>query len=200
MSNLITTIIGIALAAVTTLMGLYFLADASPSAIAKSRAAMLMNESQQVYAAAQLYMADKGLSSFSDVSIGTLGTTAYLNTGNAPIIGLPVASTTWAYTEVHCGPVLDNIRVYLQRSLCKVNGKNAVVHFFSEDALPAACYASIYQSFAAKPATDPLVGMCLKINAGKTFPAGTTFGSNGLPYGTGTGFSSGPSNACNGVL
>lgn len=135
MSNLIVTILSIALAAIVVLSGVSYLADLFAKNTHQVRANSLIEQSRHLSAAQTQYMVDNGFSSFNDFQTKTLVTNKVLP-GPIPILNLPTFAhgiNNYYHTcNGSTGTLLDGYYVNILRSSCSMNGRN-VLHYSMQD-------------------------------------------------------------------
>lgn len=183
MSNLIITILGIALAAIITILGITYLSDNFSANNAQMRASLLKEQAQQYWQLTNQYMLDNGLSSFNDVTPGNLFTSKMMPTV-IPMVTLPAISSSgsantaqWYHT---CGRQLDGYDVNFHRYSCRMYGRDVIVYRFYQFS-SGSCWSLTGDLRLASSATHPVVQMCLKVNAKAELPPGLTYTASGLP-------------------
>lgn len=185
MTNLIVTIISIALAAIAILMVSFIANDVMINGTNQSRMNMFLEENRQIYAAATQYITENGLSSFSGVTFTQLYQGKYLGS-TVPIMGVAVKSsgTADATCQGTTSPgVVDGYEALYTRSMCQINGVNVVNNYFRMNTpFNNNCLLQNNTFTNASAAAHPIVKMCLQINAKANLPSGLTYAASGLPY------------------
>ncbi len=194
MSNLIITILGIALAAITVIFGLSYVSDNFTANQNKIRANILIEQSRQLMAANLSYMVDNGKSSFSDFGPDMTAIAQYTS-GRVPLLVFPAlgngGSALGAGMQRHetCQnsstvTSLDNYPVTIARTNCRINGKDSILYWVVPK--DTSCGLSHLDLSSVANINHPLVQMCLEINKRTVLPAGLTYSPTGIPYGTGS--------------
>jgi len=198
-SNLIITIISIALIAVIAIAGIYYGGTALTQSQGKIYASTLMAQSRQLMAINTQYMLDHGFSTFNDFGPDAPVVDNYLQ-GRMPILSLDVesqgisgaASPTLnsAGTRHHMtcngasgqfSDALNGYQVQGSRANGNIFGANVILYAFGAPP-SSACGIVGAQDFAPASMTNhPLVQMCAALNAMTTLPAGLTYSASGLP-------------------
>lgn len=183
MSNLIITIISIALVAVAALVGVYYGGQAFHSSQAKGRANALVSQVQQYLAAANLYLLDNNLEDISYAKPCSLMNSRYLqNALMPPFFGIESGKWGCNDTTGRISPsggyaVWGGIATYFEMyPVLLTNG--------TANGGGAAIYAEVQGAGdwrSASVANDPLVAACVALNSQTTFSANYTIQASGLP-------------------
>ncbi len=216
MANLIITIIGIALVAITILVGAYYGGQAYNDYTINTKANTLMNELAQLSAAANLYMADHAQTLFEQGQIGTDLSSSFdtnlasyysqLNTiFNSPVI----RTLTLGWSSDHRNQnqlACASPTIQYHRGLC--TGYNTTHNYviFTAGKMTA-CTSGNLAASVTFDASDELVKMCQKINKNVLIPStltidpttqlpieptnnfgGATMATNYLPFCQGAGY------------
>ncbi len=206
MSNLIITVISIALVAVIALAGAVYVGQSFFQSSAQARAAMLISQSRQLLNANTQYMLDKGYSTFNDFGADAPVIAGY-TAGRIPILsldalGMTGGSNTFYYPlnsaaarHIACGPgngfttatadVLDGYYVALARAHGNIFGNNSIIYDMWALTGSLCNTTSTAIDFSLASASNhPLVMMCKAINQLMPPPAGLTYSASGLPLST----------------
>lgn len=206
MSNLIITIISIALVTVAAIAATWYGGQALSGSQSQVLANMLINQTQQLFAINNAYMVNNVYSSYNDfhqddpfiAGYGTAGSRVPIlqlsATGgsNSTNNGYPLNTSNLNHSG--CGPLnkpayLNGYQVYSLRTSVNIFSKNSIVYGMVGTSANSSCNQSNIglDLSQASMAQHPLVQMCLKINTQANLPtSGLTYTASGLPYITAT--------------
>lgn len=182
MTNLIVTLLSIALVAVAAIMATYYGGEYLNIATPQARANILLNEIHQIHSAATLYGQDNGVNTFGvDFNMNTISQSPYIPT-RIPILGRP-PPTPFSYIDQRCNQSIDNQSVRFSRGICQINGVN-VVNLYMTDIPTGSGSCNVFNAFAsdASSANLPIVEIAKAINEKMGLPAGLSYAASGLPY------------------
>ena len=189
MSNLIITIISIALAAVVAIAAIWYGGSAFAGSNAKTQAVTLIEQTKQVKAALTMYSLDNGgagFNDFSELTVAQLGT--YFGLGAQQFIPVlqtqpPAGSGTGNGVEA-CSATVGIIRTHCATT----DGKNLIAYKIMSNTANSGCTTGSNTDYTlAASAQDSMGQICLAINQiiGAT-PSGSTISASGIPTVTGT--------------
>lgn len=185
MSNLIITIISIALVAVAAIIGIFYGGAAFQSAQVAAQANAMIAQNQQIFAAAQTYSLNNG-GSVNVIPMCALINGNYLSSwpdnimlGPAPHNG---STTTTGSFDSQCYGIAG-YSGSLQRLIETYNNSiYIIIRIFTTS--PSCPPAVAYGSDNLASANDPMVLVAKAFNnsSAARVPAGATYASSGLPY------------------
>lgn len=199
MTNLLITIISIALVGIAAIMAAYYGGQAFMQSHAQIYANMLLSQSSQLMVTDMQYMLDHNLSSFDDfgaddpvIAKYTVGRVPILSLDTQGALGVPLSTSTKNNTTCDGAPgaltpvYLDGYEVLISRANGKFFGTNAIIYNLWITTGPACSVPGTAQDFSmASMANHPLVQMCKAVNAMTTLPSGLTYSASGLPENVG---------------
>lgn len=194
MSNLIITIMSIALAAIVAIAGVLYVANVMPSSQGNIWANEMLNQNQQIWAAFNIYSSNNGGANFSTVNFSGLVNQGYLSAWPELIMFAPHSNngsfTTGQYDNSVSAPCLtvNGYTMKFVRAGVVLNNQNALYFaFLLNDPYNGTCSAANagngYGFENAKYSNHPTVLLAKAVNKiTGAVPASATIAASGLPY------------------
>lgn len=192
MTNLLITILSIALTGMISVMVIYYGNSSYQYWTDQSRATTLIQQSKQLYSLANQYMLDKALGSYADFNISSMYNSSGYFSGIPPIITLPPFPNTGNNStatfiqnfksDLSTGADFDEGKGYVNRTTCNLNGTNIIFYrFFINDPVTGG-WTTTNGFWNSARTSHPVIRMCQALNTLVGLPAGLSYAASGIPY------------------